>query len=185
MTAKLLSDSDRRMRKAIEALKRELTTIRTGRASPALVADLLVDYYGAPTPLNQLAAISAPEARLLLIQPWDKQAIVGIEKTILKSDLGLNPASDGNIIRIPIPSLTQERRIQMVRSVHRKVEDGHVSVRNIRRDIVEELRKIERNKEIGQDEEQRALDQLQKLTNTFVAEMDNLAQEKEKELLAL
>lgn len=185
MTTELFSDSDRRMRKAIEALKRELATIRTGRASPALVAELLVDYYGAPTPLNQLATISAPEARLLLIQPWDKQAIAGIEKAILKSDLGLNPGTDGSIIRIPIPALTQERRTQMVKYVHKKVEDGHVSVRNIRRDIVEELRKTEKNKEIGQDEERRALDQLQKLTNTFIAEMDHLAEEKEKELLAL
>ena len=185
MTAELLSESDNKMRKAIEALKRDLATIRTGRAVPALVADLLVDYYGAPTPLNQLATISAPEARLLLIQPWDKQAISGVEKSILRSDLGLNPASDGNVIRVPIPALTQERRTQMVRSVHKKIEDGHVSIRNIRRDIMEGLRKIERNKEIGQDEEKRALDKLQKLTNMFISEMDHLAEEKEKEVLAL
>lgn len=183
MIEETLADAEQRMGKAIEALRRELTTIRTGRAQPALVEHLRVDYYGTPTPLNQLASIAAPEARLLTIQPWDKGSMGAIERAIQTSDLGLNPTNDGNIIRLVIPQLTEERRKELVKVVHRKVEEGRVAVRNVRRDRLEELRRLQRDKEVSEDEERRAQDQLQKLTNRFVAEADQVGREKEQELL--
>ncbi len=152
MIGETLADAEERMGKAVEALRRELVTIRTGRASPGLVEHLRVDYYGTPTPLRQLASISVPEARLLTIQPWDKGAMESIEKTILKSDLGLNPSNDGTIIRLVIPQLTEERRKELVRVVHKKVEDGRVAIRNVRRDAHEMLRDLMREKEISEDE---------------------------------
>ena len=183
MIEETLADAEQRMGKAIEALRRELATIRTGRAQPALVEHLRVDYYGTPTPLNQLASIAAPEARLLTIQPWDKGSMGAIERAIQMSDLGLNPTNDGNIIRLVIPQLTEERRKELVKVVHRKVEEGRVAVRNVRRDRLEELRRLQRDKEVSEDEERRAQDQLQKLTNRFVAEADQVGREKEQELL--
>jgi ribosome recycling factor len=132
----VLQNADSRMRKAVEALKHELGTIRTGRAHPGLVEHIIVEYYGNPTPLNQVAGISTPEARLLVIQPWDKQVLPNIEKAILKSDLGLNPLNDGNIIRLPIPQLTEERRNQLVKMVRKRVEEGKVAVRNVRREAL-------------------------------------------------
>lgn len=183
MIDETLADAEQRMGKAIEALRRELATIRTGRAQPALVEHLRVDYYGTPTPLNQLASIAAPEARLLTIQPWDKGSMGPIERAIQMSDLGLNPTNDGNIIRLAIPQLTQERRKDLVKVVHRKVEEGRVAVRNIRRDCLEELRRLQRDKEVSEDDEHRAQDRLQKLTDRFVAEADQVGQEKEQELL--
>lgn len=183
MIEETLADAEQRMGKAIEALRRELATIRTGRAQPALVEHLRVDYHGTPTPLNQLASIAAPEARLLTIQPWDKGSMGAIERAIQMSDLGLNPTNDGNIIRLVIPQLTEERRKELVKVVHRKVEEGRVAVRNVRRDRLEELRRLQRDKEVSEDEERRAQDQLQKLTNRFVAEADQVGREKEQELL--
>lgn len=183
MIEETLADAEQRMGKAIEALRRELATIRTGRAQPALVEHLRVDYYGTPTPLNQLASIAAPEARLLTIQPWDKRSMGAIERAIQMSDLGLNPTNDGNIIRLVIPQLTEERRKELVKVVHRKVEEGRVAVRNVRRDRLEELRRLQRDKEASEDEERRAQDQLQKLTDRFIAEADQVGQEKEQELL--
>jgi len=183
MIEETLADAEQRMGKAIEALRRELATIRTGRAQPALVEHLRVDYYGTPTPLNQLASIAAPEARLLTIQPWDKGSMGAIERAIQTSDLGLNPTNDGNVIRLVIPQLTEERRKELVKVVHRKVEEGRVAVRNVRRDRLEELRRLQRDKEVSEDEERRAQDQLQKLTNRFVAEADQVGREKEQELL--
>jgi len=183
MIEETLADAEQRMGKAIEALRRELATIRTGRAQPALVEHLRVDYYGTPTPLNQLASIAAPEARLLTIQPWDKGSMGAIERAIQMSDLGLNPTNDGNIIRLVIPQLTQERRKELVKVVHRKVEEGRVAVRNVRRDRLEELRRLQRDKKVSEDEEHRAQDRLQKLTDRFVAEADQVGQEKEQELL--
>jgi len=183
MIEETLADAEQRMGKAIEALRRELATIRTGRAQPALVEHLRVDYYGTPTPLNQLASIAAPEARLLTIQPWDKGSMGAIERAIQTSDLGLNPTNDGNVIRLVIPQLTEERRKELVKVVHRKVEEGRVAVRNVRRDCLEELRRLQRDKEVSEDEERRAQDQLQKLTNRFVAEADQVGREKEQELL--
>lgn len=171
------------MGKAIDALRRDLATVRTGRASPNLVDHLRVDYFGTPTPLKQLASIAVPEARLITIQPWDKGSLALIEKAIQKSDLGLNPSNDGQLIRLVIPQLTEERRRDMVKVVHKKVEDGRVAIRNVRRDAHEVLRELEREKEISEDEEHRAQEQLQKVTDRFVAEADKVGQDKEHELL--
>jgi ribosome recycling factor len=183
MIDETLQDAEQRMGKAVEALRRELATVRTGRASPALIEHLRIDYYGTPTPLNQLATIAVPDARLLTIQPWDKNALGPIEKSIQKSDLGLNPSNDGNIIRLAIPPLTEDRRKDMVKTVHKKVEEGRVSIRNVRRDAHDMLRELLREKEISEDEEHRAQEQLQKVTDRFIAEAEDVGQEKERELL--
>ena len=171
------------MGKAIEALAHELATVRTGRASAAIVDHIKVDYHGVPTPLKQMATISVPEARLLLIQPWDRGALSSIDKAIQKADLGLNPASDGNVIRLAIPQLSEERRKELVKLVQKRAEDGRVAVRNIRRNALEEFREMERNKDISQDDLKRAQEQLQQLTDKFVAEVDKAAKAKEAELL--
>jgi len=181
--AETLAETDSRMKKSVEALRRELNSIRTGRASPALVESVMVDYYGVPTPLNQLASLSVPEARVLMVQPWDKQALKEVEKSLLKSDLGLVPNNDGNVIRISIPTLTEERRRELARLVGRKVEEAHVSVRNIRRDSLEEFRQMERDKELSQDENRRAQEQLQRLTDAYIGQMGALRQEKEAEVM--
>jgi ribosome recycling factor len=183
MIDETLADAEKRMGKAVEALRRDLATVRTGRANPGLVEQLRVDYYGTPTPLKQLASITVPEARLLTVQPWDKGSLGAIEKAIQKSDLGLNPNNDGTIIRLVIPQLTEERRRELVRVVHKKVEDGRVAIRNVRRDDHEMLRDLLREKEISEDEEHRAQEQLQKITDRFVAQVDEVGQEKERELL--
>lgn len=183
MVDDILKDARTRMQKAAEALQRELATLRTGRASPALVEHLKVDYYGAPTPLKQLATIAVPEARLITIQPYDRSSIGAIEKAIQKSDLGLNPATDGTVIRLVLPQLTEERRRELVKVVHKKVEEGRVAVRNVRRDALEHLRKAMKDKEISEDEERRAQEQLQKTTDQFIGEVDRIGQEKERELL--
>lgn len=183
MIGETLADAEQRMTKAIEALRRELATIRTGRASPGLVEHLRVDYYGTPTPLKQLATISVPEARLLTIQPWDKGALGAIEKAIQKSDLGLNPSNDGSLIRLVIPQLTEDRRKDLVKLVHKKVEEGRVAIRNVRRDAHELLRDLLREKEISEDEEHRAQEQLQKITDRFIHQADEVGKEKEQELL--
>lgn len=181
----VLLNADAKMRKAVEVLRGELSTIRTGRAHPGLVEHIMVDYHGTPVPLNQIAGISAPEARLLIIQPWDKQTLQNIEKAILKSDLGLNPHNDGNIIRLAVPQLTEERRSQLVKVVRKKVEDGKVAVRNVRRDALEGLRKLKENKEMSEDEQKRALGRLQQLTDKFIEEIDRIAKGKEAELLEI
>ena len=179
----VLSDTDSRMQKSVQALSKDLGSIRTGRASPAVVENILIDYYGVPTPLNQLASISVPEARVLMIQPWDKQSFKDVEKGILRSDLGLVPNSDGEVIRINIPGLTEERRRELVRLVGRKTEEAHVAARNIRRDSLERLREMERNKELSQDESRRAQEQLQKVTDTIIGQMDSLREKKGVEVL--
>jgi ribosome recycling factor len=181
----VLADAKDRMGKAVEALRKELATIRTGRAHPGLVEHLRVDYYGAPTPLNQLATINVPEPRLLVIQPWDRQSLGAIEKAILKSDLGLNPNNDGNVIRLAIPQLTEERRKELVKVVHKKVEEGRVAVRNVRRDRHDELRRLQKEKEISEDAQYLAQDELQKLTDGFIQEIERVGEEKEAELLAV
>ena len=179
----VLLETDERMQKSVEALKRELNTIRTGRASPALVETLMVEYYGVPTPMNQLASISVPEARVLMIQPWDRQSIKNVERSILMSDLGLTPNNDGTAIRLNIPIPTEERRRELVRLVGRKVEDGLVSIRNIRRDSLGSFRSMERNKELSQDESRYAQEQLQEITNAFSSQMQEMKQEKEAEVM--
>jgi len=182
MASRTLWNIEDKMRKSIEVLKRELATIRTGHASPTLIEHIKVDYVGVPTPLNQIASISAPEARLLIIQPWDKGSINSIEKAILKSDLGLNPASDGSVIRINIPPLTEERRQELIKTVRRRVEERRIAIRNLRREAMEELKGFEKNKDISQDEYKRTLDDLQKLTNTFIADAEQIGRDKEVEL---
>jgi ribosome recycling factor len=179
----ILSETSTKMAKTIEAMRRELATIRTGRATPALVDHIKVDYHGVPTPLNQMATISAPEARLLLIQPWDRHALSSIEKAILKSELGLNPSNDGNVIRLRIPQLTEERRRELVRVVGKRAEESRVALRNIRRSALEEFRGLEQEKEISQDEQKRAQERLQELTDSFVEGVDRAGRDKEAELL--
>lgn len=185
MIDEVLSLASNKMEKTIEAVKKELATIRTGRATPALIENIKVDYYGTPTPLKQIATITAPEARLLVIQPWDNGTLSSISKAILKSDLGLNPTSDKNIIRLTIPLLSEERRKELVKAVHKRTEDGRVALRNVRRDAMEELRTLERDKEISQDEQKRAQDRLQELTDSFIARVGKVAEEKEAELLEI
>lgn len=185
MIEEVLSDASSRMGKTIEALKKDLATVRTGRATPALVDSIRVDYYGAPTPLKQIATISVPEARLLVIQPWDNSTIGEIKKAILKSELGLNPSSDGTFIRLSIPPLSEERRRELVKVVHRKTEDGRVALRNVRRDALEMLRELEKEKEISQDEQKRAQERLQDITDKFIAEAGKAAEAKEAELLEI
>lgn len=185
MIEDVFNNAKDRMTKAVEALRRELATIRTGRAHPGLVEHLRVDYYGVPTPLNQLATISVPDPRLLTIQPWDRQAMGAIEKAILKSDLSLTPTNDGTVVRLSIPQLTEERRRELVKVVHKKVEEGRVEVRNIRREGHEELRRLQREKLIPEDDQFRGQERLQKLTDEFVQQIDRLGEEKEAELLAV
>lgn len=179
----VLSDGDSRMGKAVEVLKRELSTLRTGRATPALLENIEVDYYGVSTPLKQIATISAPEARLITVQVWDKGAVRDIEKSLLKSDMGFNPSNDGIIIKVPIPPLSQERRKELVRVLKRKVEDSKLAVRNVRRDAMEQIRTMERNKIVSQDENHRGLDQLQKTTDSYISQMDQVSTSKETEMM--
>jgi ribosome recycling factor len=180
-----LLDATDRMEKALEALRRDLATVRTGRASPALVEHLKVDYYGAATPLNQLATISTPDARLITVQPWDRGSIGAIEKAILKSDIGLNPSNDGTLIRLAIPQLTEERRREIAKQVRKRAEDARVAVRNIRRDAHENIRHLEHEHEISQDDLHRAETELQKLTDDHIKEIDKVGHEKEEEVLAV
>jgi ribosome recycling factor len=183
MTADLFDDAERRMKKAIEVLKQDLGGIRTGRASAALVERIQVEYYGSPTPLNQVASISAPEARLLVIQPWDRKLLTDIEKAIQKSDLGINPNNDGQVIRLNIPPMNEERRRDLVKSLHKKLDEHKVAVRNIRRDIHDKLRDREKKKEVSEDELKRSTDRLQKLTDRYIDEMDKIGKTKEQEIL--
>lgn len=182
-TPEVLAETEARMKKSVEALTRELASIRTGRASPALVENITVDYYGVPTPMNQLASISVPEARVLTITPWDKQSMKEVEKSLMKSELGLVPNNDGSAIRINIPTLTEERRRDLVKIVARKVEEAHVAVRNIRRDSLESFRSMEKDKELSQDESRRAQEQLQRLTDAFIGQTNELREEKEAEVM--
>ncbi len=183
ITDDTLKQAEQRMKKSLEALERDLASIRTGRASASLVENLMVDYHGTPMPLKQLATIGVPEARLITIQPWDRTAVSSVEKAILKSELGLNPSNDGIMIRVPIPPLNEERRKELAKLVRRRVEEGKVAVRNVRRDGVEALRAAEKNKQISQDEQRRAQERLQKFTDTYVEQADKLGAKKEAELM--
>ena len=179
----ILQNANDKMQKAAEALKDDLAAIRTGRASPGLVSRIPVDYYGTPVPLNQIASISIPEARMIVIQPWERAILPSIEKAILKSDIGLNPASDGSMIRLAIPQLTEERRNQLVKMVRKRSEDGKVAVRNVRREGLEKLRGLKENKEISEDDQKRAQGQLQQITDKSIEEVGQIAKAKETELL--
>jgi len=179
----LLKETEERMSKAVTALQNDLMTIRTGRASPSLVERLPVEYYGALTPLNQLATISAPEPRLLTIRPWDASSLSAIEKAILKSDLGLTPNNDGKIIRLVIPRLTEERRQELVKVVARRVEEARVAIRNCRRDGISDLREFENEKLVSEDEFYRGKDKMQELTDKFIERVDEVGQNKEQEIM--
>ena len=179
----VLKSVDTKMDRAIDAMNRELGTLRTGRATPSLVENISVDYYGTPTPLNQIASISAPDARAIMVQPWDKQSLREIEKSLIKSEMGFNPSNDGNMITVPIPPLNQERRQELVRLLKKKLEDGKISVRNVRRDGLETLRKLEKDKAISQDENRRAQDQLQKTTDGHTKKIDQVGTAKEAEIM--
>lgn len=183
MVDDLFGDVDRRMQKAIDVLRQDLAAIRTGRASAALVDRITVDYYGTPTPINQVATISVPEARLLVIQPWDRKMLVDIEKAIQRSDLGINPSNDGQVIRLAIPPLNEERRRDMVKTVHKKLDEHKVAVRNVRRDAHDKLRDREKKKEISEDELKRSTERLQKLTDRYIDEMEKIGKTKELEIL--
>jgi len=182
MVSRILWNIEQKMQTSIGVLKRDLATIRTGHANPALIEHIKVEYAGVPTPLIQLASISAPGARLLVIQPWDKSNIRSIEKAILTSDLGLNPTSDGSVIRINVPPLSEERRQELIKVARGRVEKEKVVIRNLRREAMDELRWLEKNKDISQDELKRALDQLQKLTDSFIANAEQVGRDKELEL---
>jgi len=171
------------MEKAMEALHRELTAVRTGRASPSLVERITVEQYGTEMPLNQLANIAAPEARMLTISPWDKSSLGAIEKAIRKSELGLNPTNDGTMIRVVIPQLTEERRKQMVKIVHTKVEEGKIAVRNIRRDAISQAKEFKDEKMISEDDERRAEERIQELTNKYTAQADQIGKDKERDVM--
>ena len=183
MIKDVMDDAEVRMGKAIDALRRDLGTIRTGRASPSLVERLTVDYYGSATPLNQLAGISVPEPRLLVIQPWDRGSMAAIEKAIMKSELGLNPTNDGQVIRIAIPQLTEERRKQLVKLVHGHVEEGKVALRNIHRDAMAHVKELMSEKLIGEDDERRAEQQVDELTKRYVGDVERVGKSKEQEVL--
>ena len=173
------------MERAVQFAKDELTTVRTGRANPAMFSRIHVDYYGSPTPINQMASINIPEARMVIIKPFDPSQLVAIEKAIRSSDLGLNPANDGKIIRVPIPALTEERRKEIVKRLHHVAEEHRVAARNIRRDANEHLKKLLKDKAISEDEERRALEEVQKMTDAYITKVDAASKAKEKEILEL
>jgi ribosome recycling factor len=185
MIEQILKDTDSKMQKTIGVLSHELATIRTGRASPALVEYIKVDYHGVLTPLNQIASISIPEAKMILIQPWDRTSLRDIEKGILKSELGLTPTNDGSIIRIIIPALTEDRRKELIKTVHKKIEETRVALRNIRRDSIESLKREEKEKTISQDQYNRATEQIQKLIDIFIDKVSKTGHDKEQEIMEI
>jgi ribosome recycling factor len=183
MSTEILSNAERKMTRAVEAMERDFQGVRTGRASTSLVERIHVEYYGTSTPLNQVASISVPEAHQIVIQPWDRSVLGAIEKAIQKSDIGLMPNVDGTVVRLNIPPLTEERRKDIVKVVHRRMEEARVEVRNARREAADGIKKEERDGEVGADEARRDLDTLQKLTDRFIADIDRLGEVKEQEVL--
>ncbi len=182
MVDELLAELNSRMQQAIDGLARELATIRVGRATPALLDDIMVDYHGKSTSLRQIASMTIPEANLIVIQPWDRTSLRDIEKAILTANIGLNPANDGNVIRVVIPPLSEERRKDLAKLVSKRVEERRIAIRNIRRDVIEKLREMEKNKEISQDELRNNAKKIDQLTEAFVDNVGELGQSKEKEI---
>lgn len=182
-TSEIYRDAESRMKKSIEHLRHELTRIRTGRATPALLDTVKVQYYGSTVPINQVATVTAPESRLLVVQPWEKRMIGEIEKAILQADLGLNPANDGNVVRVPIPELSEERRQELLKLVKKFCEDTRIAIRNIRRDANDQIKKMEKDHDISEDESHKMQDEIQKLTDEYVTKVDDNYQWKEKEIL--
>jgi ribosome recycling factor len=186
MTEKdVVKEARPRMETVIEDVRRKLATVRTGRAAVSLLDTVMVEYYGTPTPLNQMASVHVPEPQMLTVQPWDQTQLGAIEKAIRASDLGLNPSNDGKLVRIPIPALTEERRKQLAKQVHEIAEDHRTAVRNIRRDSNDRLKKMLKDKTISEDSERTGLDEVQKLTNTYIGKIDELAKSKEQEILSV
>ncbi len=185
MTQELLDEGERRMQKAIEALVHDMSTVRTGRASPALLDSVSVDYYGTPTPINQLASVNAADARSLTITPYDRSAVNDIDKAIRKADLGLNPTNDGTMLRVIIPPLTEDRRRDMVKVLHKKLEEHKIAVRNVRREVHDKLKALEKDKSATTDEVRRFGERLQKLTDKSIQEMEDLGSTKESEILSV
>jgi ribosome recycling factor len=183
MSSEILAEADQRMGRAVDAMERDFQGVRTGRASTSLVERITVDYYGTQTPLNQLAGISVPEPHQIVIQPWDRGVLGAIEKAITKSDIGLTPNVDGAVVRLNIPPLTEERRKDLVKVVHKRMEEARVEIRNIRRDVADQLKKEERDGTVGSDESHRQLDVLQKTTDRHIAEVDRRGEAKEQEVL--
>lgn len=183
MDQDIMRDTEQHMEKSLDVLRRELTNIRTGRANPGIIEHLQVEYYGVPTPLQQLATITAPDARQLLVQPYDRSALGSIDKAIRQSDLGFNPTNDGALLRITIPQLTEERRRDMVKSVHKRVEEAKVAIRNVRREANDHVKRLRKEKQMSEDEEKRAQEQLQKLTDRAIKDADSVGQMKEAEML--
>lgn len=184
-TGRIEQEAEAKMKKTLENLRRELASLRAGRATPALLDKVMVDYYGSPTPVNQVANISVPEPRLLVIQPWDRSLIPAIEKAILKSDLGLTPSSDGTVIRLAIPRLTEERRRELTRIVKKKAEEAKVAIRNIRREANDSLKRLQKDGTVSEDEEKKRQEEVQKLTDTYSNEVDSVALAKEKEIMSI
>lgn len=183
MIDELFQDAKKRMEGTIAATKQEFASIRTGRANPALLDRIQAEYYGTMTPIQQMATVSVPEPRMLVIQPWDKSSLKAIEKAILQSDLGLNPTNDGNVIRIQLPQLTEERRKDLVRVVRKAAEDHRVAVRNIRRELIDDIKALEKEGEVSEDESRRAQTKAQEMTDEFISQIDQLLQQKETEIL--
>lgn len=183
MEKEIIDESESNMQKTIEVIQKEFVSLRAGRATPALLNKITVNYYGTPTPINQLANISVPEARLLVIQPWDKSALPEIERAIMKSDLGIPPTGDGTVIRLAIPQLTQERRTELLKLVKKKAEEGRVAIRNVRRDTNDRLKAAQKEGDLSEDELKRKQDEVQKLTDRFVKEVDALLATKEEEIM--
>ncbi len=181
----VIKDTRPRMDGAVEDLRRKLSSVRTGRAVVSLLDPVMVDYYGTPTPLNQMASVHVPEPQMITVQPWDQTQLGVIEKAIRSADLGLNPSNDGKLVRVPIPPLTEERRRQLAKQVHEFAEEHRTAVRNVRRDANDRLKKLLKDKTISEDAERDALDEIQKLTNSFISKIDELAKNKEQELLTV
>lgn len=181
--SKIVHDSDHRMKRAIEVLREEFQTVRTGRASTALVDRITIPYYGTPTPLNQVASVSSPEPRMLVVQPYDKTLIPEIEKAIMQSELGITPSNDGNLVRLPVPPLTEDRRKDLIKVVRHMAEEGRVAIRNVRRDANEHLKNLKKEKHVSEDEERRSEEQMQKKTDDYIQEIDHLLKSKETEIM--
>lgn len=181
----ILSTAQTKMQKTIEVLRVDLASVRVGRASVSLLDKVMVEYYGTPTPVNQVASVTVPEPRMIVIQPWEKNLLKDIERAIMKSDLGLNPNSDGSVIRLNLPQLTEERRKELVKAVHKKAEDARVSIRNLRREANDSVKKAEKAKEITEDEAKKANDDIQKMTDKFIKEVDTVMEHKEKEVMEI
>ena len=183
MLKDVIAEMETKLNKVIDNQKKEYSSLRAGRANPSLLDKIMVDYYGTPTPINQTANISCPEPRLILVQPWDKSLVPVIEKAIMKSDLGLNPNSDGTVLRIAIPQLTEDRRKELVKTCNKKAEEAKVAARNIRRDVNDDVKALEKSKDISEDDCKRGLDDAQKMTDKFIQKIDDLAAQKEKEIM--